>query len=91
MISAKRVFLGVVLGCLLICCTAPAFAADGEVIGHTAVLHLTPSPVLIAADPAEAAGVQAFNYFFCLEVAVALVAVWAKMFISVFKSEVVYR
>lgn len=89
MISSKRIFLGVILGCLLICCTIPAFAADGEVIGQTAVLHLTPSPVLVANDPGEAAGVQAFNYFFCLEVTVALLAVWVRMFINVFKREVI--
>lgn len=65
-----------------------ASAAPGEVIGQTTVFHLEPSAVLIANDPGEAAGVQAFNYFFCLEVFVALLAVWLRMFIGIFKREV---
>lgn len=87
-INPTRIVLGIVLGFLLLCASTPAFCAEGEVIGQTAVFHLTPAPVLIANDPAETAGVQAFNYFFCLEVFVALLAVWVRMFLSVFKREV---
>lgn len=88
MISAKRISIGSFLGLVLLIAAMPAFAAPGEVIGQTTVFHLEPTAVLIANDPAEAAGVQAFNYFFCLEVFVALLAVWVRMFLSVFKREV---
>lgn len=88
MIFGKRIMIGLLLGLVLLVASMPAFAADGEIIGRTTVFHLTPSSVLVANDPAEAAGVQAFNYFFCLEVFVALLAVWVRMFISVFKREV---
>lgn len=80
-LSAAGFFLVMVAS---ICC----YAADGEVIGQTTVFHLVPSAVLVAHDPAESAGVQAFNYFFCLEVFVGLLAVWVRMFLSVFKREV---
>ncbi len=88
MISAKRIFIGSFLGFVLLIAAMPAFAAPGEVIGQTTVFHLEPSAVLIANDPAEAAGIQAFNYFFCLELFVALFAVWVRMFLSIFKREV---
>ena len=63
-------------------------AADGEIIGQTSVFHLVPDAVLIANDPSEEAGVQAFNYFFCLEVFFGILAVWVKMLLSIFKREV---
>lgn len=86
---ASRIFLLSSVGFLLVMLAAfTCFAADGEVIGQTTVFHLVPSAVLVANDPAEAAGVQAFNYFFCLEVFVGLLAVWVRMFLSVFKREV---
>jgi hypothetical protein len=86
--AARICLLSCAVFMLVILMTFACYAADGEVIGQTTVFHLTPSPVLVANDPAEAAGVQAFNYFFCLEVFVALLAVWVRMFISVFKREV---
>lgn len=89
MISCKRIILGSFLGLVLLIAAMPVFAAPGEVIGQTTVFHLEPAAVLIANDPAEAAGVQAFNYFFCLEVFVALLAVWVRMFLSIFKREVI--
>lgn len=86
---ASRIFLLSSAGFLLVMLAAiTCFAADGEVIGQTTVFHLVPSAILVANDPAEAAGVQAFNYFFCLEVFVGLLAVWVRMFLSVFKREV---
>ena len=91
MTSGKRIALGTIVGLALLCAIAPAFADDGQVIGQTTVFHITPSAFLVATDETDAtqvAGVQAFNYFFSLEVFVALLAVWVRMFISVFKREV---
>ena len=72
----------------LVFIASSACAADGEIIGQTSVFHLVPDAVLIANDSSEEAGVQAFNYFFCLEVFFGLLAVWVKMFLSVLKREV---
>jgi hypothetical protein len=74
---------------LVLLLTYACYAADGEIIGQTSVFHLTPSAVLIANDPSEEAGVQAFNYFFCIELFFGLFAVWLKMLFSVFKREVI--
>ena len=83
-----RGFLFFVIGFLIVFVPCFAFSAEGEVIGQTRVFHLTPASVLIANDPLEEAGVQAFNYFFCLEVFFGLLAVWVKMLLSVLKREV---
>jgi|APHig6443717497_1056834.scaffolds.fasta_scaffold237272_2 hypothetical protein len=86
---AARICLLSCAGFMLVMLTAYACcAADGEIIGQTSVFHLVPDAVLIASDPLEEAGVQAFNYFFCLEVFFAIFAVWVKMLLSVFKREV---
>lgn len=73
---------------LVAVCVTTSFAAEGEVIGQTSVFHLVPSSVLIANDPGEVAGVQAFNYFFCIELFVGLFAAWLRMFLGLFKKEV---
>ena len=62
--------------------------AVAGVIGETTTFSLVPAPVLTTTDPAEAAGVQAFNYFFTIEIFFGLVAVWVRLALSLFKREV---
>lgn len=83
-----RGFLFFAIGFLVVFVPCFAFSAEGEVIGKTSVFHLVPDAILVANDPAESAGVHAFNYFFCLEFFVGLLAVWVKMFLAIFKKEV---
>ena len=80
--------MGRLIFCIIFFAACSSFAADGEVIGRTTVFHLVHDSFLVANDPGEVVGVQAFNYFFSIELFCGLFACWIKMFLATLKKEV---